>query len=75
MLFTHEEHDAEAIRLVRAERDAALQEVGRVKANAALLILCMEAFLYDGNVSEGGLVAQIHRFMTDQDVEYIGDRR
>lgn len=46
-------------------------EAERWKLNARRMALLAEAFVYERHrVTEGGLMAQIHRVLTDQDVEW-----
>lgn len=63
------------------EHCACAAELERVRANANKLMLLVEMFIYEphrlfiyeaNRLSEGGLVAQIQRFRTDQDVQIAG---
>ena len=49
-------------------------EAERWKLNARRMALLAEAFVYEPRrITESGLIAQIHRVLTDQDVEWAGD--
>ena len=58
-----------------AMREQAVAERDRAQLNLRRMALLAEAFIYEPRrITEGGLVAQIHNALTDQDVEYNDDR-
>jgi len=48
-----------------------ITDLERAKLNTRRMALLAEAFVH-GDCTEGGLMAQVHRALTDQDVEYEG---
>jgi hypothetical protein len=63
-------------RQIAAERDVAIQERDRLKAEAVKLIHLMEGYIHgDDTLSSGALGTAIQRFITDEEIPELVNRR